>query len=337
MFDKKKESIMNTTVDRKRIFIFVAIAYGISIALAVVVYLNGGLGLSGDNPFAVAPQAVILLQALMFAPLVANIVTRLVTREGWSNTLLRPNLRRGWRFYLAAWLLPIVATIVGGAIYYLLFPSRFDPSMTWAREIGLVAIGKDLDPGTFLLVQVAMALAMSVTMGLLLGLGEEFGWRAYLLPKLMPLGGRKAVLLVGVIHGIWHWPFIFMGYEYGFGYPGAPVVGPLLFVVFVVFLSAFLAWVTVRTGSVWPAALGHAAVNASVLLMVFFVRGDLDRLIGPLPVGIVGALGYALLAVLILFNARALAQSAPATVAMAMSENAGVVGQAADQAKLGAA
>lgn len=309
---------MNTTIDRKRILLFVAIAYGISIALAVVVYANGGLGLSRDNPFVVAPQAVVFLQVLMFAPLVANIVTRLVTREGWSNTLLRPNLRRGWRFYLAAWFLPVVATIVGGAIYYLLFPGRFDPSMTWAREMGLVAIGKDWDPGTFLLVQVAMALALSMTMGLLLSFGEEFGWRAYLLQKLMPLGGRKAVLLVGVIHAVWHWPFILLGYEYGFGYPGAPVVGPLLFVVFGLFLSAFLAWVTLRTGSVWPAALGHAAVNASVLLMVFFVRGDLDRLVGPLPVGIIGALGYALLAVLILLNACALAQPAPARVDMAL-------------------
>jgi membrane protease YdiL (CAAX protease family) len=310
MSNKKGENPMNMKIDRKRIFVFVAIAYGISIALAVVVYLNGGLGLSGDNPFVVAPQAVVLLQVLMFAPLVANIATRLITREGWSNTLLRPNLRWGWRFYLAAWFLPVLATIVGGAIYYLLFPSRFDLSMTWAREMGLIAIGKDLDPGTFFIVQVAIALALAATIGLLLSFGEEFGWRAYLLPKLMPLGGRKAVLLVGVIHGVWHWPFIFMGYEYGFGYWGAPVVGPLLFVVFVVYLSAFLAWVTLHTSSVWPAALGHAAINASVILMVYFVRGDLDRLIGPLPVGIVGWLGYAVLALLIFFSPRALAPAA---------------------------
>jgi len=32
-------------------------------------------------------------------------------------------------------------------------------------------------------------------------LGRSSAWRAYLLPKLMPLGARTAVLLVGVIHG----------------------------------------------------------------------------------------------------------------------------------------
>jgi membrane protease YdiL (CAAX protease family) len=299
---------MNSTIDRKRIFIFVVIAYGISIALGLTIYFNGGL--MGSSPYVTAPLATVLLQVLMFAPTVAHIVTRLITREGWSNTLMRPNLRRGWRFYLAAWLLPILATIVGGVIYYLLFPDRLDLSRTWARDIGLIVIGQDLDPATFFITQVGVTLATAVTAGLLLGFGEEFGWRAYLLPKLMPLGGRKAVLLAGVIHGIWHWPAIFMGYEYGFGYWGAPVVGPLLFVVFALCLSAFLAWVTLRTGSVWPAALGHGAVNASPLLMLFFARGDADRLIGPMPVGIIGGLGYAVLALLIFFSPRALAPTA---------------------------
>ena len=296
---------MISTIDRKRIYIFVAITYGISIVLGLVICFNGGV--IGSSPFTLAPLASVLMTGLMFAPLAANIVTRLITREGWSNTLLRPNFRRGWRFYLAAWFLPVLAAIVGGAIYYLLFPSRFDLSMMWAREMGLISIGKDLDPGTYFIVQVGIALATAMTVGLLLSFGEEFGWRAYLLPKLMPLGGRKAVLLSGVIHGVWHWPFILMGYEYGFGYWGEPVVGPLLFVVFALCLSAFLAWVTLRSGSVWPAALGHAAVNASPLLMLPFVRGDPDRLIGPITVGIVGVLGYAVLALLILLIQGALA------------------------------
>ena len=99
MFDKKKENIMISKIDRKRIFIFVAISYGISIALGLVIYSSGGL--FNRYPNELAPSAIPLLQGLMFAPLVAHIVTRLVTREGWSNTLLRPNFRRGWRFYLA--------------------------------------------------------------------------------------------------------------------------------------------------------------------------------------------------------------------------------------------
>jgi membrane protease YdiL (CAAX protease family) len=299
---------MMSSIDRRRSRIFVVISYGISIALGLIIFFNGGLfgdDTSGLNPKA---SAVTLLMMLMFAPTVANIGTRLITREGWSNTLLRPNIRRGWRFYLAALLLPILATILGGAIYYLLFPSKFDLSMTWAREMGMTgALGEDWGPGVSFLVLVGLVIVTIVPVGLLLSFGEEFGWRAYLLPKLMQVGPRKAVLLLGVIHGAWHWPIIFMGYEYGLGYWGAPVVGPLLFLLFATYLSAFLAWVTLRSGSVWPAAIGHAAINASAVLMLYFVRGDVARLVGPLPVGIVGSLGYAILALLIFLNPRALA------------------------------
>jgi membrane protease YdiL (CAAX protease family) len=297
---------MNSTIDRKRIYIFLAIAYGISIALALVIFLNGGL--FSSYPM-LTPLAFVLLALLMFAPSVANIATRLITREGWSNTLLRPNFRRGWPFYLAAWFLPVLATIVGGAIYYLLFPSQFDPSMTYSRGQGMLPAVGIADPWTVIITQTAFTILISLIY-IPLMFGEEFGWRAYLLQKLMPLGPRKAVLLVGVIHAIWHWPVIFMGYEYGFDYWGAPVVGPLLWVVIACFLGVFLAWVTVRSGSVWPASLGHSVINNSPWLMTYFISGEPDRLIGPLPVGIIGSLGYAALALLIFFNTRALTPTA---------------------------
>jgi membrane protease YdiL (CAAX protease family) len=313
-FDKKGENTMTSTIDRKRIFIFVAIAYGISIALGLALYFNGGVVVS--SPYDYTRLAYVLMLGFMFAPTVANVATRLITREGWSNTLLRPNFRRGWRFYLAAWFLPVLAPILGGLIYFLLFRSRFDPSMTSLREMG--AIPKDINAGMFFISQVGLTLAVGAPLNVLLGcFGEEFGWRAYLLPKLMPLGSRKAVLLVGVIHAVWHFPFIFQGWQYGFGHWGAPVVGALVYVPFVLYLNVFLSWVTLRSASVWPAALGHATINASLQLMSLFVVGDPHWLIGPLPIGIVGGLGYALLALLIFIRPRALVQPASAPVGSA--------------------
>ncbi len=299
---------MIASIERRRIYIFVAIAYAISIVLGVVVYLNGGIFVK--YPSEVRQLAGKVMMALMFAPSVANILTRLITREGWSNLLLWPKFRHGWPYYIAALFLPVLATIVGGVLYYLLFPAHFDASMNYARNnLGLTPLAITTDVWSFLLVMVPLIPLLSMT-ALYLPFGEEFGWRAYLLPKLMPLGGRKAVLLVGAIWGIWHWPFIFMGYEYGFGYWGAPVVGPLLWIGVTMLLSTLTGWLALRSGSVWPAAIGHAVVNGGAALSMFFLATQPNSLVGPLPVGVIGSAGYLVLAALIFFNARALAPMA---------------------------
>jgi membrane protease YdiL (CAAX protease family) len=309
---------MTPGIDRKRILIFVGITYGITLAAALGIFLDRGRG-----------SALAGISSLMMASAGAlgNIATRLITREGWSNMLLRPKLRRGWPFYMAAWVLPLVAILMGGAIYFLLFPGRFDPSMAMARESGRVSATDSLATvmgGVFLggLVQVLWLMFIIW--------GEEFGWRAYLLPKLMPLGGRKAVLLVGAIWGVFHWPMIFMGFQYGLDYWGAPIVGPLLFVLIILSPSVVYSWMTLRTGSVWPACLAHAVHNTFCNLMILFLRGEPDVLIGPVPEGIVGCLGYILVALPILLIPGALAASVLA------SRNVGSVENTSGQATLGA-
>ena len=313
MSNRKEVNNMISTIDRKRVLIFVAITHGSSIAVAIVIFLNGGL--FSRYPWTEAPLAEGLLSLLMLAPAVANVLTRGITGEGWPNTLLRPNLRRGWPFYLAALILPALAILGGGAIYYLLFPSKFDPSMTYAREeMGKIAVGEATDPWSFIIIQTACAIATSL-LNILWMFGEEFGWRAYLQQKLMPLGARKAVLLVGVIWAVWHWPTIFMGAQYLFGYWGEPVVGPLLFVWYLLPVSTIYGWLTLRSGSVWPAAIAHGVNNACCTLMFWFLRGPIDVLIGPGAGGIIGSLGWFALALPIFLIPGALAATAsPRTI-----------------------
>jgi membrane protease YdiL (CAAX protease family) len=325
MFDKKEVNHMISKIDRKRIFIFLGITFGIVITAVLVIFFNGG----SKNDFTpVTLLAIIFTYLIGYAPALAHIATRLITREGWSNTYLRPNLRRGLHFYLAAWTLPLLAIILGGAIYFLLFPGKFDPSMAYAREMGKISaadtlacvIGDEALEGFFIVLFGA----------LLLFIGEEFGWRAYLLPKLMPLGARKAILLSGAIWGIYHWPMIFMGFNYGTGYWGAPVVAPLLFVLIILSPSVMYSWLTLRTGSVWPACIAHAENNAFFALMTYFLIGKPDVLVGPGPEGIVGCLGYVLIALPIFLIPGALAP-----VDRAISQNTTAVEKAAEQTQLG--
>ena len=215
MIDKNEEENRISKIDRKRIFIFLGISYGITIMAALVIFLSGG---SKSDFTPVSTLAIIFMYLIGYAPALANIATRLITRESCSNTYLRPNLRRGWPYYLAAFTPPLLAIILGGAIYYLLFPGRFDLSMTFARQAGKILANDTL---VNVLSEKALGGFISILFGaVLVFIGEEFGRRAYLLPKLMPLGPRKAVPLLGTIWGMWHWPMIFQGFNYGTGYWG---------------------------------------------------------------------------------------------------------------------
>jgi len=322
VFDKRVGSTKISKIDRKRILIFVGIAYALSIAVALAIFFTGGL--FSTNTIEYTPLAGGLLSLSMFAPTVANLVSRAVTGEGSSNLLLRPNLRRGWPLYLAALFLPALAILAGGAIYYLLFPSKFDPSTTFAREeLDKIAIGGATNPWLFLMVQTACGIAYSLV-NIHWMLGEEFGWRAYLQQKLMPLGPRKAVLLVGAVWAIWHWPSIFLGKNYLSGYWGEPVVGPLLYVWCLLPASVIYGWLTLRSGSVWPAAIAHGVNNACCGLVLWFLRGPLDVtalvLIGPTAGGIIGSLGWFLVALPIFLIPGALAPTASKPVDVVRSK-----------------
>jgi len=122
----------------------------------------------------------------------------------------------------------------------------------------------------------------------------------------MPLGGRKAILLTGVIWGVWHWPVIFMGYNYGFDYFGAPVLGPLAMVWFTIVTSALFGWVTIKTDNVWPAVIGHGALNGIAALSLLFIQGEPSTLLGPTPVGLIGGAGFSIAALIIFLLPHAL-------------------------------
>ena len=297
-------------MDKKRITIFLGFAFGISWLTALVIYLTGGLQNSPTlsiegTEFSLA--YLLLATAYMFGPAIANILTRLITREGKADLLLEPKFNHGrWVFWLLAWFLPGVLTILGAAIFFLLFPQYYDPQLGLiTQQLAATGSTTTLSPWTIVVLQALQAILLAPVLNAISTFGEEFGWRGYLQPKLMPLGARKAVLLTGVIWGVWHWPIILMGYNYGLDYFGAPVLGPLAMVLFTVALAVIFGWLTLKAQSVWPAVIGHAAINGIAAIGILLVKGNPSSLLGPAPTGVVGGLAMILFALVLLISPKA--------------------------------
>ena len=73
-----------------------------------------------------------------------------------------------------------------------------------------------------------------------------------------------------------------MGHNYGLAYPAAPWGRDVGDGRFTLVTGYFLGWRRCARGSVWPAVIGHAAINGISGLGVLFVQGQPNPLLGPL-------------------------------------------------------
>lgn len=216
----KPEPTRSTT---RGIIAYLLIAFG----LAWTVWITlGALGIPASNP---------LFLIGVFAPALATVVVRRwVTREGFGDAGLLPNLRRSWPYYLVAWLWPL--PVFGAAL--LIAPLAGFPIL------------ENVSPNI-------LPAAMTALAATFLLWGEEFGWRGYLQIRLYADRPLLAALATGAIWGVWHYPGVVTGL--------APnhhgLLGLLLYPFYAILFSIILGWLQLRTGSAWAPSLAHAANN----------------------------------------------------------------------------
>ena len=103
-------------------------------------------------------------------------------------------------------------------------------------------------------------------------LSEEIGFRGYMLPKLLPLGRKRALLVSGLVFATWHLPLVFLTSLLPIG---NPVISLPLFYAAVVAGSFFYGYLRLASGSVWPASIAHATHNSvSVMITGFTVTAS---------------------------------------------------------------
>jgi membrane protease YdiL (CAAX protease family) len=193
-----------------------------------------------------------------FAPAIAAIIVRKwITHEGFADAGLRLNLQK-WPYYLVAWLLPLLVTIIIVALAVALGISQ--PDFSLQRALG--ALGPEgsslpsLPFNIWLVIPFQLLITALVATPILWG--EEFGWRSYLQLRLQGQRPLLAAVATGLIWGFWHYPLLLRGYNY----PDHPIVGLFVFPVGTILLSIIFGWLRLQTGSIWSSSLAHAATNS---------------------------------------------------------------------------
>lgn len=272
----------------KSIILFCAIAFA-PVWLVCAVMLISGLAAGGAG-------TTLLFAAFMFMPAISSILTRLICREGFRDMYIRPHFRGNGGRYALAWLLPIVLTLLGAALFFLVYPQLFDPSLSMLKAQGVAEEQLPL-----MLAVNGVLMLLGPVLNLIPAFGEELGWRGYLLPKLATRMGRRwATLLSGAIWGLWHAPMIALGHNFGFGYAGFPWTGILLMTLFCVLFGSFLSWLTFKSESAIPAALAHGGLNAVASIGILFALPSYNALLGPAPVGLIGGIPVLMAGILFL-------------------------------------
>ena len=106
-----------------------------------------------------------------------------------------------------------------------------------------------------------------------MGFGEEFGWRGYLTPELEKLVPEPvAVIITGIVWGLWHAPLVAKGYDWGTDYP--PFVRIIMMCISCVLMSFILTWLTKKTASIYPASLFHIVLDIMMSPISAVIIGD---------------------------------------------------------------
>lgn len=282
----------------KPVPLFVLLTFLINWSFALVYYVTGGR-LSG-------PVGVIFGVVYMFIPMtVAIILQKFRYKRLMSEIGLKKSMNR---WMLVAWFLPVLICVAAIPVSLLLPGVSFTPDMSGMMERyrgvltpeQLVQMKRQIAtmPVHPFLLSLISSLVAGITINAVAAFGEELGWRGYLQHYLKGLGFWRSSLLIGMIWGIWHAPFIIQGYNY----PQHPLIGVGMMVVFCTLFGPILSYLAIKARSVFAAAIAHGTFNAAFGLSIMLISGGNDLTVGV--IGVSGLVVFAAVDVVIYFSTR---------------------------------
>jgi membrane protease YdiL (CAAX protease family) len=185
---------------------------------------------------------------LMWCPGVAATIVRLLTQRNLHGT--------GWkwgetRWQLVSYLIPLaVGTVVYGLVWLTGIGTFNAAGLTPAKSVG-----PQIPLPAILLILATLGLIQ----GAVFAMGEEIGWRGFLVPELASISNFTTTALIsGIIWSVYHYPLI-LSANYN---SGAPKWFALLAFTWMVMAHSFIfAWLRLKSGSVWTGVILHASHN----------------------------------------------------------------------------
>lgn len=260
---------------------------GAAVYTAVVGLIAVGVGALLAT-FGPRPATFAAIYGFMLSPALVAMAIRLVRREGFVDAGLRfggapaqsagrrARLRAGGRWYLLAWGIGVGGTALVYLVLWAVGEARVD--LNWNRIIALAPPDSPaqeppawLGERHFMILAALANITVMLLPGMILGLGEELGWRGYLLPRLLGtrMGVWPAVVATGLIWALWHLPLNLVMPARVPWWVGVPAG-----LIAAVCVSAIFAWLRARSGSIFVAALAHIAFNNAnaAAVLIFDVR-----------------------------------------------------------------
>lgn len=235
-------------MNNKKTYIFLLLTFAWSWTLWIIGlnHLSEGINQESIGKF------IIFFFVGVYGPTISAIVTTLIF-DRFSDVLNLLKKLIIWKVpinnYLYIILLPLVFVIIGIGLYSLLI-----------GEIG------SFDKMAFL------SIPTILWAGLYAGpLGEELGWRGFLLPELQQrFSNLKSAIIIGLIWFIWHIPLWWA--PFGTLVSGEPIsfIPVLTYLTMIICLSIIITWLVINSkGSVLIAILFHLSINAGIILLFF--------------------------------------------------------------------
>ena len=236
-------------------------------AAALFYLLNGDLQTTAGFVF---------MTGYMFFPLISVVIVQAIHKEPILKGLGVSFKLNRW--FVVAWLLPVVINVVS------MFASALVPPMRFSTETPILqdALAQmsqsipDIDAYMLLTLTIISGLSAGITINALFAFGEEIAWRGWLLKQFEGVKFLKTSLIIGAFWGIWHAPLIAMGHNYA----QHPFIGLVMMIIWCVLLTPIIQYTRIKSKSVITAAIFHGTLNASAGLSLMYLDNFNDLLGG---------------------------------------------------------